>query len=340
MSGENWSALGLSSDPVPGDPINVRALATYAQRETEMWCEHANALRDTAGFGAEMPMEGDFAATYRARIRTLPERASALVSAHQGGGTALAQYAMRLEAAQSEARVALRQGIQAREVGAQATRVYEQAVTAMNALPKLVPPEQYPYVVQQYEMLQAEATMALQQVNAAKMQWQAAQQEALRAGEEARLAESACAQTVREVTPRTTASARRSASGGGLLAPVTAAGRAGRVPPSPPHDLDEGSVAKVVPFADKTTARQGLEGDLQPVANRFFRGATGKSRDFQVIVLRDGTVRMQFFSPANNPGYGKMYVQTIDSSGRVLQEFKDTMGPDGLIQRKWIHGEP
>jgi hypothetical protein len=47
---------------------------------------------------------------------------------------------------------------------------------------------------------------------------------------------------------------------------------------------------------------------------------------------------MQFFSPANNPGYGKLYVQEIDSSGNVVREYKDTIGPDGVIERKWIHG--
>ncbi|NTW38877.1 MAG: hypothetical protein HGA44_03145 [Cellulomonadaceae bacterium] len=48
---------------------------------------------------------------------------------------------------------------------------------------------------------------------------------------------------------------------------------------------------------------------------------------------------MQFFSPANNPGYGKLYVQEIDAAGRVLREWKDTLGPHGLIERKWVLGE-
>ena len=94
----------------------------------------------------------------------------------------------------------------------------------------------------------------------------------------------------------------------------------------------------VVKFADKAAARQGLDGDLQTASNRFFRDATSKSQDFQITKLRGGNTQMQFFSPANNPGYGKLYVQTIDSSGQVVTEYKDTLVPNGLIERKWIHG--
>jgi hypothetical protein len=94
----------------------------------------------------------------------------------------------------------------------------------------------------------------------------------------------------------------------------------------------------VTSFADKAAARQAFGGDMQVAANRFFRDATSKSQDFQVQDLGNGVHRMQFFSPANNPGYGKLYVQDIDSTGSVLREFKDTMGPNGLIERKWISG--
>jgi hypothetical protein len=96
----------------------------------------------------------------------------------------------------------------------------------------------------------------------------------------------------------------------------------------------------VTSFADKTAARQAFGGEMRSAANRFFRDATSKSKDFQVRDLGNGGYRMQFFSTANNPGYGKLYVQEIDSTGSVLKEFKDTMGPDGLIERKWISGGP
>ncbi len=96
----------------------------------------------------------------------------------------------------------------------------------------------------------------------------------------------------------------------------------------------------VLNFGSKAAARQGLEGDAGTAANRFFRDATSKSQDFQAQELSGGGYRVQFFSPANNPGYGKLYVQEIDSAGNVISEFKNTIGPDGLIETKWVHGGP
>ncbi len=96
--------------------------------------------------------------------------------------------------------------------------------------------------------------------------------------------------------------------------------------------------AKAVPetlnFGSRAAAREGLPGDLAAVGNRFFRGATGKSQDFQAVGLPGGGYRLQFFSPANNPGYGKLYVQEIDRGGNVVSRYKDTIGPDGFIERK------
>ena len=70
------------------------------------------------------------------------------------------------------------------------------------------------------------------------------------------------------------------------------------------------------------------------------RSRVGEYRRSQAQELSGGGYRLQFFSPANNPGYGKLYVQEIDSAGNVISEFKNTMGPDGLIETKWVHGGP
>jgi RHS repeat-associated protein len=98
--------------------------------------------------------------------------------------------------------------------------------------------------------------------------------------------------------------------------------------------------AKAVPetlsFGSRAAAREGLPGDLAAVGNRFFRGATSKSQDFQAIGLPGGGYRLQFFSPANNPGYGKLYVQEIDRGGNIVSRYKDTIGPDGFIERKMV----
>jgi hypothetical protein len=99
-----------------------------------------------------------------------------------------------------------------------------------------------------------------------------------------------------------------------------------------------GPTGPVRAFESRESARAGLQGDLTAAGNRFYRGATAKSTDFQAIELLDGSYRLQFFSPASNPGYGKLYVQEIDRTGQVIREYKKTLGPDGLIETKWVHG--
>lgn len=108
------------------------------------------------------------------------------------------------------------------------------------------------------------------------------------------------------------------------------------------HDIHKSTntADDVLTFGSKAAAREGLPGDASAAASRFFRDATSKSVDFQAQALPGGGYRLQFFSPANNPGYGKLYGQEIDAAGNVINEFKNTIGPDGLIETKWIHGGP
>jgi RHS repeat-associated protein len=98
------------------------------------------------------------------------------------------------------------------------------------------------------------------------------------------------------------------------------------------------AAADAVQYGSKTAARQGLPGLVGVAANRFFRGATAKSEGFQSQLLDSGGYRLQFFSPARNPGYGKLYVQEINAFGDVVLEYKNTLGPQGLIETKWIFG--
>ena len=93
-------------------------------------------------------------------------------------------------------------------------------------------------------------------------------------------------------------------------------------------------------FADRAAARRALPGKLGAACNRFFRGATSKCQDFRISPLPNGGYRMQFFAPARNAGYGKLYVQEIDAEGVMIKEYKDTIGPTGLIERKWTHEPP
>lgn len=102
------------------------------------------------------------------------------------------------------------------------------------------------------------------------------------------------------------------------------------------------STLPTIGLPTRAAARAALAdlGDVGDAANRFFRGATPKSTNFGITSLADGVRRLEFFSPANNPGYGKRYVQEIDRLGRIVREYKETLGPDGVREVKWIHGEP
>ncbi|MDH0868219.1 RHS repeat-associated core domain-containing protein [Mitsuaria sp. GD03876] len=95
-----------------------------------------------------------------------------------------------------------------------------------------------------------------------------------------------------------------------------------------------------VAFETKQAARAALDGPLGAAANRFFRGAAKNAQDFRITDLADAGKRFEFFSPARNAGYGKLYVQEVDSTGAIVREFKDTLGPRGLIETKWVHGGP
>jgi hypothetical protein len=88
-------------------------------------------------------------------------------------------------------------------------------------------------------------------------------------------------------------------------------------------------------FATRAEARQGLEGPLRSKCNQFFKDATSKSRDFRITELPNGNYRLEHFAPANNPGYGKLYVQILGPRGQNIEKYRDTLGPNGLIERKW-----
>jgi len=45
-------------------------------------------------------------------------------------------------------------------------------------------------------------------------------------------------------------------------------------------------------------------------------------------------LRLRFWSPADNAGYGKWYVQEIEESGATI-EYRETWGPQGLIEVKY-----
>uniref|UniRef100_UPI0040473E5F RHS repeat-associated core domain-containing protein n=1 Tax=Rheinheimera sp. TaxID=1869214 RepID=UPI0040473E5F len=99
-------------------------------------------------------------------------------------------------------------------------------------------------------------------------------------------------------------------------------------------------VVNTATYTTKQAARRALDGPLGVAANRFFRDAAKNAQDIKINDLADGGKRFEFFSPAKNAGYGKHYVQEVDGTGAVIREFKNTLGPDGLIETKWLHGGP
>lgn len=89
-------------------------------------------------------------------------------------------------------------------------------------------------------------------------------------------------------------------------------------------------------FSTRAEARQALDGELQKAANRFFRGAgDSRSADFKMQGLAGGGYRFSYYDAARSPGYGKLYVQEVGPKGNLIREYKDTLGPNGLIERKF-----
>jgi hypothetical protein len=88
----------------------------------------------------------------------------------------------------------------------------------------------------------------------------------------------------------------------------------------------ESAAARGTAFATKQAAREALDGPLGSAANRFFRGAARNAQDFRITDLAEGGKRFEFFSPARNAGYGKLYVQEVDKAGSVIREFKEHNG--------------
>jgi hypothetical protein len=215
MNGGDWSALDLTADPVRGEPGEVRALANASQQEAQRWEQQVQALRTIADEGSAMQMEGDFAPKFRQAVQAHPNDATPLARGRADASQALAAYAGQLEQAKRESQMALGQGTQAKRTYETAKRAYEQAVAQMNAMPKVVPPQQYPYAVQQFNMLRAQAQRAWQAMQQAEAQWKAARARAVQAGEQAAQQERFTAEKVTAAAGAAAKGGRTNGSGGG-----------------------------------------------------------------------------------------------------------------------------
>jgi hypothetical protein len=212
MSGGNWSVLGLSADPVRGEPGAVRTLANASQQEAQRWDQQVQALRSAANEVGAMDMEGDFAPRFRRAAQAHPNDATPLARGRADASQALLAYASQLEQSKRQSQMALQRGQQAKQAFDAAQRQQNQAIAQMNAMPKVVTPQQYPYVMQQWNALQQQANRAGMAMQQANRQWEAAQQQAIQAGEQAMAQERAAAE---KVIAAANAALRAGRSGGG-----------------------------------------------------------------------------------------------------------------------------
>jgi len=215
MNGGDWSVLGLTADPVRGEPGEVRTLANAAQQEAQRWEQQVEALRTIADEGNSMQMEGDFAPRFRQAVQAHPNDATPLARGRADAGQALLAYASQLEQAKRASQQALSQGTQAKRSFETAQRAYNQAIAQMNAMPKVVPYEQLPYYQQQWNMLRAQAQRAQMAMEQAEAQWKAAQQRAVQAGEQAAQQERLAAERVTAAASAAAKGGRANGSGGG-----------------------------------------------------------------------------------------------------------------------------
>jgi len=109
----DWQAVGLSSDPTPGDPEAVRSLATRLGLHATTAEGGTTRLRTVAAGGGDLAMQGDYAAGYAEALRDLPDELAKLAKAYRGAGAALDTYATALTDAKTKSGTALRNGLDA-----------------------------------------------------------------------------------------------------------------------------------------------------------------------------------------------------------------------------------
>jgi hypothetical protein len=202
MSGGNWSVLGLSGDPVRGEPSAVRSLANASQQEAKRWEKLAQSLRTLADEGASMELEGDFAPVARRLLRSHPDEASPLARGRATAGEALVAYASQLEQAKRDSQMALSRGTQAKRQRDMAERNLKQVHAQMRAMASTnyYGPAYYA-AVQRFNMLKVQEAQYSSAWERAEAQRMAAQQQAVAAGERAMQQENATAQKVISATP-------------------------------------------------------------------------------------------------------------------------------------------
>lgn len=202
MSGGDWSVLGLTGDPVRGEPSSVRGLANASQQEAKRWEQQVQSLRAIANEGSSMELEGDFAPVARRLLQGHPDEASPLARGRATAGEALLAYATQLEQAKRDSQSALSRGVQAKQQRDMAERNLKQVQAQMRAMSSQTyyGPAYYA-AVQRFSLLKAQEAQYIGTWERAEAQRMAAQQQAVAAGERAMQQENATAQKVISATP-------------------------------------------------------------------------------------------------------------------------------------------
>ncbi|MEU5948480.1 hypothetical protein ABZ793_23365, partial [Micromonospora sp. NPDC047465] len=112
---ENWLVVDQRTDPTPGSPEQVRALADRLRQQADQSRKAGQRLRGVAADRARLRLWGDYADVLDVMLADLPDDAATLTTAYDACAAALSGYAQELDQVQTASRLALRQGTQAHE---------------------------------------------------------------------------------------------------------------------------------------------------------------------------------------------------------------------------------
>jgi len=130
----DWHVVGLSHDPVPGDPADIRMLAAKYSEATSQFDLVATDLRAVESDGAVAGWTGDASDAFRQSLHPVPGRVVTASTTMHSAAEALRRWAASVEDAQAEADRALHQARVAHSDLIKAGAVASQAVDAQSRL--------------------------------------------------------------------------------------------------------------------------------------------------------------------------------------------------------------
>jgi hypothetical protein len=104
----DWTPLGLSADPVPGDPDQISQEAVHLSRVAKTLTDEIAALKKISAGGADGALKGQYADTIHSSASSLAGQLDKVVGRYQKASSALTQWVPDLEQAQRDSAAALR----------------------------------------------------------------------------------------------------------------------------------------------------------------------------------------------------------------------------------------